>query len=178
VDIRLLSTAPDARLLAEAVEAYRGAFGQPPYGEGPAEGAAFAERVLRYAGERDGFRFVVARSGDGRVTGVCLAVLARPGDWWRDKVAAALSPDMAERWLGGSCLEVVHVAVVPGAQRQRIGHRMHDVLIAGQPAPAGVLGCHPAAFPAQRFYRKRGWTALSKSFPAGDEDFWIMARDL
>lgn len=178
MEVRLLTTAPDDGLLAEAVGAYLGAFGQPPYREGPADGVAFAERVRRYAAERDGFRFVVARAGDGRVAGVCLAVLARPGDWWRDRVAAALPPDVAARWLGSACLEVVHVAVVPDGQRQGIGHLMHDVLIAGQPAPAGVLSCHPAAVPAQRFYRKRGWTPLSDSFPAGALDFWIMARDL
>lgn len=108
---------------------------------------------------------------------MCLAVLARPGDW-RDKAAAALEPDVAGRWLGACCLEVVHVAVVPGAQRRGIGHPMHDVLIAGRPAPAGILSCHPAAIPAQRFYRARSQAMLTRSFPAGNEDFWIMARDL
>jgi hypothetical protein len=85
---------------------------------------------------------------------------------------------VAERWLGGSCLVVVHVAVVPDVQRQGIGHLMHDVLIAGDSAPARVLSCHPAAFAAQRFCRERGWMVLPDKFPAGDEDFWILARDL
>jgi len=178
VDVCLITTAPGPALAAEAVRAYLAAFSQPPYGEGPDQGTAFLERVQRYARERDGFRFVTARSDGGQVTGVCLAVLARPGDWWRDQAAAALAPEVASRWLGDSCLEIVHVAVVPAVQRHGIGHLMHDVLMAGSPAPTGVLSCHPAAVPAQRFYLARGWAVLTRNFAAGDERFWLMARDL
>lgn len=178
MEVSLLTTIPEPGLLASAAVAYLAAFSEPPYGEGPEHSAAFAQRVERYARERDGFRFVVARSDAGRIIGVCLAVLARPGDWWRDRAASALTPELAGRWLAGSCLEIVHVAVVPDAQRQGIGRLMHDVLIAGRPAPTGVLACHPAAVPAQSFYRARGWTVLTKSLPAGVDQFWLLARDL
>jgi hypothetical protein len=69
VEIRLLTQAPEPGLLAVAADAYVAAFSQPPYGEGPEHGAAFAERVERYAREREGFRFVVADAGDGGLTG-------------------------------------------------------------------------------------------------------------
>jgi GNAT superfamily N-acetyltransferase len=177
VEVRLLTTAPNYYILEAASWVYVAAFAQPPYGEGEEQGAAFAERVERYARERDGFRFVVAVE-DSKVMGVCLAVLAGPGDWWRDKAAAALERAVADRWLGGSCLEVVHVAVPPFAQRRGIGRLMHDVLIGGRPAPTGILACHPAAVPAQLFYQALGWTVLTRNFPAGGEDFWLMARDL
>lgn len=172
----MLTTAPDAGLTTEATAAYLAAFSQPPYGEGPADGEAFAERVRRYAGERDGFRFVTARSDDGQLAGLCLAVLARPGDWWRDQVASTLHPAVGGRWLGDLCLEIVHVAVIPAAQRHGVGHLMHDVLIAGRPAPTGVLNCNPAAEPAKRFYLQHGWTAITRGAPAGA--YWVMARDL
>jgi GNAT superfamily N-acetyltransferase len=178
VEVRLNTTAPDPAVVAAAVPAYVAAFSQPPYREGRDQGAAFLERVQRYARERDGFRLVTAWSDGGQVTGVCLAVLARSRDWWRDKAAAALPPEVAGRWLGDACLEIVHIAVVPALQRHGIGHLTHDVLIAGSPAPTGVLSCHPAAVPAQRFYLARGWSVLTRNLPAGDEDFWLMARDL
>lgn len=60
MEIRLLTQAPEPGLLAAAADAYLAAFSQPPYGEGPEHGAAFIERVERYARERDGFRLVIA----------------------------------------------------------------------------------------------------------------------
>jgi hypothetical protein len=38
-------------------------------------------RVLRYAAERQGFRFVAAKDPGGRLAGLALAVLAEPGYW-------------------------------------------------------------------------------------------------
>lgn len=59
---------------------------------------------------------MIADGGDGTLTGVCLAVLARPGDWWRDKAAAALAPDVAGRWLGDSCSAANTGWPFPGAE--------------------------------------------------------------
>jgi hypothetical protein len=75
VDVNLMtSTLPDD-LLGEAVTVYQAAFGQPPYGETAEMAAEFAERVRRYARERDGFRFVTARSDGGQL--IALADAAR-----------------------------------------------------------------------------------------------------
>jgi GNAT superfamily N-acetyltransferase len=150
VDARLLTTEPPADLLDNAESVYAAAFAEAPYREGPAEAAAFRARVLRYAAERDGFRLVVV--DDAGPAGVGLAVLARPGDWWRDRVAAALDPDpdadpdaaLAGRWLGDACLEVVHLAVHPRARGRGLGRLVHDLLIAGAPAPTAVLPAIPA----------------------------------
>lgn len=115
----------------------------------------------------------------GRLAGLALAILARPGDWWRDKAAAALPEADASRWLGEVCLEVVHVAVLPAAQRQGVGRLMHDALISGRPAPTGVLSCDPKAIPAQRLYLERGWLKLTDQFSSGNGPaYWLMARDL
>jgi GNAT superfamily N-acetyltransferase len=166
--------------LAEATAVYAAAFGQAPYHEDAQQSAAFTQRVLRYARERDGFRFATSRDDEGRLTGLALAVLARPGDWWRDKAAAALALEDARRWLGDLCLEVVHVAVRPTLQHRGIGRRLHDALISGRPAPTGVLSCHPAAIPAQRLYLRRGWTLLTEEFRTAPDQpgYWLMARDL
>jgi GNAT superfamily N-acetyltransferase len=175
----MTTAAPEPELAAEAQAVYAAAFGQPPYGEDSAQAEAFTQRLQRYAREREGFRFVVVRGDAGALTGIALAVLARPGDWWRDEAASALSAADAARWIGQLCLEVVHIAVAPPAQGEGVGRLLHDVLIAGSPAPVAVLSCHPAAEPAQRLYLGRGWTRLTSGFRVGgDLDYWLMARDL
>jgi GNAT superfamily N-acetyltransferase len=179
--VSVLTAAPGPGELAEATAAYAAAFGQAPYHEDAGQAAAFADRVKRYAAERDGFRFVTARDEGGSLTGLALAVLARPGDWWRDKAAAALPEQEARRWLGELCLEVVHVAVEPAVQRSGIGTHLLEALVSGTPAPTGVLSCHPAATPAQRLYLRQGWTSLTRQFRTGGPDqlgYWLMARDL
>lgn len=169
---------PGSALLAEAAAVYAAAFAQPPYYEGPQEVEGFRERVARYARERSGFRLVTVRDDDGRLDAVGLAVLAHPGDWWRDRIAAVLDGDDVQRWIGDRCLEIVHLAVHPEVQRRGRGRLVHDLLIAGSPAPVAVLSCHPAATPARDLYLNRGWRVLSDALPAGEATFLVLARDL
>jgi ribosomal protein S18 acetylase RimI-like enzyme len=178
MQIDLITTVPDAGQIRDARACYAAAFGQAPYHETGEQAAGLDERLVRYAATRDGFRLVIARAPDGQPTGMALAVLAGPGDWWRDRAAAALTEAQSARWLGERCLEIVHVAVPPAAQRQGIGRAMHDVLISGRPAPTGLLSCHPRAEPAQQLYLSRGWSVLTTDFAAGDIGYWLMARDL
>lgn len=177
--VQVSGSVPATDELAEASAVYAAAFAAPPYHETADRAAEFEDRVRRYAGDRDGFRFATVRGADGAVTALALAVLARPGDWWRDKAAAALDAADADRWLGALCLEVVHLAVAPEGQGHGTGKLVHDVLIAGSPAPTGVLSCHPEAVPAQRLYLSRGWRLLTDSFRTGDHrGYWLMARPL
>jgi len=180
LDVNLATSAPPAGVLDEARTVYQAAFARPPYFETTEMAAAFAERVERYARERDGFRLVTARDDGGTMIALGLAVLARPGDWWRDKAAGALEEAPAARWLGELCLEVVHLAVTPARQGRGAGRLVHDVLIAGRPAPTAVLGVHPAAGPAQRLYNSRGWTILTRDFRTQPEQApsWVMGRQL
>lgn len=180
MEVSLITSPPSADVLREARAVYQAAFAQPPYGETADMAEAFSERVQRYARERDGFRLVTARDDDGQMIALGLAVLARPGDWWRDKVAGALDHLLAACWLGGLCQEVVHLAVSPAAQGRGAGRLIHDVLIAGRPAPAAVLSVHPQAGPAQRLYQSRDWTILTREFRAqpAQPAYWVMGRRL
>jgi ribosomal protein S18 acetylase RimI-like enzyme len=180
VDVTLTTRAPATGTLQEARAVYESAFAQPPYHEAAEMGQAFTERVERYAQERDGFRFVTARQANGRVIAFALAVLAKPGDWWRDKVAAALPQALVGRWPGELCQEVVHLAVAPAAQRIGAGRLVLDVLIAGKPAPSAVLSVHPDAVAAQRLYQSRGWEILTKDFRTEPSQlaYWVMGRQL
>jgi GNAT superfamily N-acetyltransferase len=178
MDVTLTTAMPAAQTLSDAKAAYLDAFAEPPYGENPEMALAFAERVERYAAERDGFRLVTARDASGAMCAIGLAVLARPGDWWRDQIAAAIPAVQGDEWLGALCLEVVHLAVVPRARARGIGRVVHDVLIAGRPAPTAMLTVHPAATPAQRLYKSRGWTMVTDRLPTGGPDYWLMGKRL
>jgi hypothetical protein len=72
----------------------------------------------------------------------------------------------------------VHLAVHPRAQGGGVGGLVHDVLIAGTPAPVGRLACNPLAEPARRLYSGRGWRVLTERLPAGDAMVLLMARRL
>jgi GNAT superfamily N-acetyltransferase len=163
---------PPEQAIDSARAVYAAAFGRPPYHEGPEQADEFVSRLRRYAEERDGLRLALVDD-----VAVGLAVLARPGDWWRDRAAEAVGPDPAHRWLGDLCLEVVHLAVHPGAQGLGLGKLTHDLLLAGSPAPTAVLACNPRATPAYGLYQSRGWTTLTESLPFGGSSF-LMARDL
>lgn len=181
---QLTTQTPGRELLAEAGRVYAAAF-EAPTADGRDDPAAtlaeieqFCERVAHYAEDRDGFRLATVRDDDGRVAAIGLAVLARPGDWWRDRVAEALGSEGEARFLGALCLEVVHIAVHPKRQRNGFGGRVHDVLTAGAPAPTAVLTCHDRALPARGLYAGRGWVSVG-FMPTEDEyPFHIMSRRL
>lgn len=180
MDVNLTTSTPKTGTLQEALAVYQAAFARPPYGETGEMAQEFAERVQRYAREREGFRLVTARNNDGQMIAIALGVLARPGDWWRDKVVSAISHSLADRWLGELCQEVVHLAVIPDAQGHGVGRLVHDVLIAGRPARTAVLSVHPEAEPAQRLYQTRGWTTVTTEFRTQPAQlaYWVMGRRL
>ena len=159
---------PPEEMLEAAKHVYAAAFGQPPYREGPEQAGAFVARARRYATERDSVRLALV-TDDGPAA-MALAVLARPGDWWRDRAAEAVGPEKTERWIGELCLEVVHLAVHPEQQGRGLGRLVHDLVRAGKPARTALLSCNPAATPANGLYAGRGWTSIN---PHG-----LMARDL
>jgi GNAT superfamily N-acetyltransferase len=173
------TSVPPEPVLDGCVNVYRAAFGEPPYLEPPGEAGQLRDRVSRYAG-RDGFRLPVASLPGGAAAGFALGVTAHPGDWWRDKVAAAVGGAAEQRWLAQSCLEIVHVAVLPGEQRHGIGRRLMAALLAPPRPATGVLSCHPAATAAQNFYLAQGWQVITTGFrlQPGQLGYWLMGIDL
>lgn len=166
-------------LLDGARTVYQAAFGEYPYREPPSSAEAFVERVRRYASTRDGFRLVLAQDDRGTVTGLVLSVVAHPGDWWREQVAARLGREQSSRWLGPACVEIVHVAVHPRRQGQGIGAAMLETVRAQALAPRAVLSVHSAADRAQRLYLRSGWSPIvhDLQFP-GAAPAWLMGRPL
>ena len=179
MDLTTYTAMPPEPVLDGCVTVYRAAFGQPPYEEPPGEARQLRDRVGRYAG-RDGFRFPVVAGPGGEPAGFALGVTAHPGDWWRDKVAAAAGAEATERWLGRACLEIVHVAVLPAEQRRGIGLRLMTALLAPPQPATGVLSCHPEATAAQNFYLAQGWQVITTGFrlQPGQPGYWLMGIDL
>jgi GNAT superfamily N-acetyltransferase len=76
------------------------------------EGPRFAEGLTERAG-RDEFRFCAASDDAiGTVVGFAYGFTGRPGQVWRDSMAAALGPEVAGEWLTGHC-EFAEFGVVP-----------------------------------------------------------------
>jgi ribosomal protein S18 acetylase RimI-like enzyme len=182
MQIRLYTDQPPPDVVVDCVATYAAAFGQAPYFETVADAESLRERIARYSSRR-GFRLPIAADHDGRIIGFGLAVSAYPGDWWRDRVADAVGPDLTARWLPAGVLEIVHVAVDPSVQRRGVGRSLlgsltGDAVAAG--ATAGVLSCDGAAVPAQQLYLSQGWQVITTelSYLPSMEPRWLMGADL
>jgi GNAT superfamily N-acetyltransferase len=179
VDITLYTAQPPPAVTDGCVAVYAAAFGQPPYRESAADAELLRERIERYCG-RDGFRLPVAISPTGQIAAFALGVRAYPGDWWRDRVAGAIGPELAARWLPPGVLEVVHVAVYPALHRRGIGRRLLASLRVTAGTDTAVLSCDPAAMPARLLYLSQGWQLVTPelSYQRGMQPRWLMGADL
>jgi ribosomal protein S18 acetylase RimI-like enzyme len=173
-------TAGEANQAADELqEVYAATFTRPPYNETVSEAARFSAMLSQHAA-REGFCCFVARQqSDGRIVGMAYGYSCQPGQWWHDQIARALTPDSARRWLDGS-FELAELAVVPAAQGQRLGSRLHDTLLASLSQRTAVLSTIQAETVAMQLYRKRGWLTLCSgfAFPNSHRRYVIMGRRL
>lgn len=120
---------------------------------------------------RRGFRLVAARDDDTLV-GFAYGYVGERGQYWSDRVAAALPPDVVADWVGGH-FEFVELGVLPSHRRQGLGRRLHDALMDGAPGERALLGTADDPHdPAVRLYRSCGWRKLGNL----DADVQIMGR--
>lgn len=175
--IALHESLPPDDVIERAADAYLSGFGGPPYFETEQDRAGFIDRVRRYS-SRDGFRLAIAAI-ENEPAGVGLAVVGRPGDWWRDQVAAHLTPAEIDTWLGAGVLELVNLAVRPGSRGLGIGDALHDALLAAPPVSTAVLTADVRVTPARRLYETRGWITLREAISiGGSEPVVLMVRRL
>jgi ribosomal protein S18 acetylase RimI-like enzyme len=127
---------------------------------------------------RDGFRFVGAFE-DERLLGFVYGYRGGAGQWWHDRVAAALGLTGAARWLGPSHFEFTELHVRAERRRQRIGGTLHDAVLAGLDAPTAVLSTQTDNEAALALYRQRGWKVIVPYLDFGSgRPFLIMGKDL
>jgi ribosomal protein S18 acetylase RimI-like enzyme len=118
----------------------------------------FDEILPRHA-TRNGFRMITAREGD-RLVGLAYGYLGEPGEWWHDRVAAAMTPEQRDEWLPPGHFELAELMVSPAERRRGLGGRLHDAVLAGLDAPTAVLSTQTHNDPALALYGRRGWKVL------------------
>jgi GNAT superfamily N-acetyltransferase len=163
----------------ELAEVYGRAFAAPPYSKSPEQARLFAA-ILDQHRRYPGFRLVGAWLGEpGRLAGFGYGYHSGPGQWWHDVVRPALGKELAGVWLANA-FEVGELAVRPEFQRQGIGGRVLDALLARRSERTAVLSTIARPTGARRLYRKRGWIVLIDSlrFPATPEPYSVLGLAL
>ena len=127
---------------------------------------------------REGFRFF-GGFDDERLVGFVYGYRGESGQWWHDRVAAALGPEGTERWLGPGHFEFTELHVRPEYRRHGIGGKLHDVVLDGIDAPTAVLSTQTDNEPALALYHGRGWRVIVPFLDFGSgRPFLIMGKEL
>jgi GNAT superfamily N-acetyltransferase len=176
--IRLLQAAEITRLHKEILTVYSEAFSGPPYNKPLTEMADFGQSLPRQL-DRPGFRFAAALDDAGWPVGIAYGHALRPEYWWYQNVSQAMDPALVALWLPGA-FEFVELAVVPAAQGQGIGGRLHDFLLDGIDYDRAILSTLDRETAASHLYRRRGWVTLLDGhyFPGVNRPYQIMGREL
>jgi ribosomal protein S18 acetylase RimI-like enzyme len=138
------------------------------------------DEILPRHTERDGFRCVVATDEAERLVGLAYGYRGAPGEWWRDAVAEAMGPALAERWLAPGHFEVVELLVRPDVRRHGIAKRLHAAVLEGLAGTTAVLSTQIDNEPALALYRACGWDVVVPKlrFTAGGESYCVLGLDL
>ena len=138
-----------------------------------------ATRIPRHA-RREGFLFVGAFAPEDRLVGFVYGYTGAPGQWWHDKVAAALDPEARATWLDPPHFELTEIAVDPPWQGRGVGSRLHDAVLEGPPFERALLSALADNGPVLDFYARRGWQVLLDElrFEPGRPVFSILGKEL
>ena len=152
--------APDelsGRFLGQALWVFAGALEFPRRNS---RVLSFADTLRRHA-MYAGFRAFGALNVRGRLVGFSYGYSSQPGLWWREQVAAPLSPEERDNWLADA-FEVAELHVHPTAQGHGLGSQLHDQLIQSQSHRTAVLSVMHRSQRARQLYTSRGWETLVK----------------
>ncbi len=145
----------------------------------PRQAARGRRSILATHLERDGLAAVGAVDDDGTLIGIAYGYRGAHGQWWHDKVRAALDEDTARRWLDGS-LEVCEFHVRPTHQGTGVGRALLARLLARTDARTAVLTTPDLDTRARRFYATAGWLDLVRDlrFPGDPRAFAVLGLPL
>jgi ribosomal protein S18 acetylase RimI-like enzyme len=143
------------RLLDQALWVFGGALG---FGPRHARVANFADTLRRHA-TYAGFRAFGAFNRRGRLLGFSYGYTSRPGLWWREQVAAPLSPEQREVWFSDA-FELAELHVHPSAQGHGLGSQLHDRLVRSHGHRTALLTVMHRSHRARQLYASRGWREL------------------
>lgn len=145
--------------------------------------AAGRRSILATHLDRQGLRTVAARDRAGRLVGVAYGHLGDKGQWWHDRVGAALVDALGRQAAAGwtwSAFEVCELHVRPAAQGTGLGRELLDTLLAGPPGANALLTTPDSETRARGFYRAGGWLDLVRRlrFPGDPREFAVLGRRL
>ncbi len=126
---------------------------------------AIAERkaIMQRHFQRRGYRGFIATDGE-RLVGFTYGYTGDPGQYWYDRVWAAMTPAQRKEWMEPEHFEFVELAVHPEYQQQGIGGTLHDLLLEERPEPVALLTVRADNRPALSLYQKRGWIVVLDDF--------------
>jgi len=136
------------------------------------------DEILPRHVSREGFRFSGAFA-DERLVGFVYGYLGARGQWWHDRVAAALGRQGTELWLAPGHFEFTELHVRAEYRRRGIGAKLHDTVLDGLDSPTAVLSTQTDNEPALALYRGRGWRVIVPYLDFGSgRPFLIMGKEL
>jgi ribosomal protein S18 acetylase RimI-like enzyme len=161
--------------LTEVYEIYREAQGRHT---DEARASAWRDEYLPRHATRPDFDFLAAAPEDGALLGFVYGYTGSHGQWWTDRIAAAMEPDVRAAWLGEPHFEVVELHVRPSAQRRGLGSRLLAHLLDRQPNDRALLTTRVEGDAALPFYLRLGWQRLADvRFGDGWPLMAVMGRD-
>jgi GNAT superfamily N-acetyltransferase len=136
--------------------------------------------IIRRHSTYPGFRARGAFADDDRLEGFTYGFSTFAGGWWREQVAAALTPEQRRSWLADT-FEFAELHVRPSAQGLGVGGRLHDELLREVPHRMALLSVRHGGERARRLYLDRGWLTLIEEmrFPGSESTpYHVMGRYL
>lgn len=131
----------------------------------------------RHAGRR-GFRAVTASEG-GRLLGLAYGYLGGPGQWWHDRVSAAMTRKQRALWLVPGHFELAELMVSPRARRRGLGGALHDAVLEGLESPTALLSTQPDNEAALALYHGRGWEVVVDEIDlSAPQRYLVMGKQL
>lgn len=159
-DIRFLvrplsSSELSGRLLDQTLWVFAGALEFPPR---HSRVVGFADTLRRH-GAYPGFQAFGAFNVRNRLVGFSYGYTSQPGLWWREQVAAPLSPAQRSDWFSDA-FELAELHVHPSAQGNHLGSLLHDRLLASHIHRTALLSVMHRSLRARQLYTSRGWQTL------------------
>jgi ribosomal protein S18 acetylase RimI-like enzyme len=162
-------------LLARVYAVYCAALELDPAAAPP---RAWRDDYLPRHATRDDFTFLTA-TDDGDVLGFAYGYTGSYGQWWTDRVAAAMDEETRAVWLDAPHFEVCELQIRPDQQRRGLGRRLLEDLLARQPHDRALLTANPAKAQPLPFYRKHGWIELAGvRFGEADVPYVVLGKEL
>jgi ribosomal protein S18 acetylase RimI-like enzyme len=123
-----------------------------------------------------GFSAFATMDGD-EVAGFCYGFHGAPGQWWHDRVRAALGDGGG--WLD-DCVELAELHVRPEYQGRGIGSALLRSFASGRSERTVVLSTMDSETVARRMYRTAGFTDLLTRFrfDGAEPPYAIMGAEL